>query len=75
MFIDIYMETQLRVAQGGQVHLCKVWVMTPLELCGAQPVRHMADCMSPQSGPVGLFCHSLGLIISSGGLAISFVKR
>lgn len=31
--------------------------------------------MSPQSGLMGRFCHSLGSVISFGGLVTSFVRR
>lgn len=69
------METQLRGHTGLPGALVQgVGDDTP-ELCSAQPARHMADCMSPQSGLMGLFWHSLGLVTSFRGLVISFVKR
>lgn len=35
----------------------------------------VAGCMSPQSGLMSRFCHSLGSVISFGGLVASFVRR
>lgn len=75
ILIGVYMETQLRGHPGLPGALVQGVDDNTPGLCSAQPLTRVADCMSPQSGLMGLFCHRLGLVTSFRGLAISFVKR